>query len=96
MKKNTNLTNLYILVSLVLLLATGTCKGHTQNIMAALLATWTILIVLSSFWGSGLHAKAETDQKAESLFFFRRKPDRNPVQPDTRTTKPDSTPYASS
>ena len=98
MKKNTNLTNLYIPVSLVLLLATGTCKGHTQNIMAALLAAWTILIVLSSFWGSGLHAKTEPVQKADSPFFFRRKrdqkPDRNPVQPDSRTSKPDSTPSA--
>ena len=92
MKKDSRLTKLYLPVSLVLLFAAGTCKGQAQNIMAALLAAWTILMVLSSFSGSGLHAKAETDQKADSPFFFRRKPDRNPIQPDTRTTKPDSTP----
>ena len=92
MKKDTRLTRLYLPVSLVLLLAAGTCKGQAQNIMAALLAAWTILMVLSGFSGSRLHAKAETDQKADSLFFFRRKPDRNPIQPDSRTTKPDSTP----
>ena len=94
MKYDKRFNRLYLPVSLVLLLAAGTCKGQAQNIMAALLAAWTILMVLSSFSGARLHAKAETDQKAESLFFFRRKPDRNPIQPDTRTTKPDSTPYA--
>lgn len=66
MKNETWLGKLYFPVSVTLLLVAGLCRGRVQTVMTALLAAWTLLMVLHRFhFGKSLFRKDGADGKKE-------------------------------